>query len=35
VRVAVASPEGPEELRARADVVVGTPAELVDLLRSL
>jgi trehalose 6-phosphate phosphatase len=35
VRVAVASPEGPEELRARADVVVDTPAELVGLLRAL
>ena len=35
VRVAVASTEGPPELRAAADLVVATPAELVDLLRGL
>ena len=35
VRVAVATPEGPPELRERADVVVGDPAELLGLLRSL
>jgi len=35
VRVAVASTEGPPELRAAADLVVATPAELVDLLRDL
>jgi trehalose 6-phosphate phosphatase len=35
VRVAVATPEGPAELRERADVVVGSPAELLELLRSL
>jgi trehalose 6-phosphate phosphatase len=35
VRVAVASPEGPPELPAAADVVVASPAELVDLLRTL
>ncbi len=35
VRVAVASPESPQELRARADVVVESPAELAQLLRSL
>ena len=35
VRVAVASPESPPELRARANVVVASPAELAQLLRSL
>ena len=35
VRVAVVSPEGPPELRDAADVVVGSPAELVSLLRTL
>jgi trehalose 6-phosphate phosphatase len=35
VRVAVASPEGPAELRETADLVVDGPAELVQLLRTL
>jgi trehalose 6-phosphate phosphatase len=35
VRVAVASTEGPPELRAAADVVVSGPAALLDLLRDL
>ena len=35
VRVAVASDEGPPELRAAADLVVGSPAELLERLRSL
>jgi len=35
VRVAVASAEGPPELRAAADLVVATPAELLDVLRRL
>jgi trehalose 6-phosphate phosphatase len=35
VRIAVASAEGPSELRERADVVVETPAELLNLLRRL
>jgi len=35
VRVAVASPEGPPELTEAADVVVGSPAELLQLLRAL
>lgn len=35
IRVAVASPEGPRELREAADVVVGGPAEVVELLRRL
>ncbi len=35
VRVAVASAEGPAELRDAADIVVGGPAEVLDLLRSL
>jgi trehalose 6-phosphate phosphatase len=35
VRVAVASEEGPQELREAADVVVGSPAELRDLLGGL
>jgi trehalose 6-phosphate phosphatase len=35
VRIAVASAEGPPELRAAADLVVGTPEELLALLRRL
>jgi trehalose 6-phosphate phosphatase len=35
VRVAVASEEGPQELRRAADVVVAGPAELAQLLRLL
>ena len=35
VRVAVASPEGPAQLREAADVVVDGPAELLELLRRL
>ncbi len=35
VRVAVASPEAPPELREAADVVVESPAELLELLRML
>jgi trehalose 6-phosphate phosphatase len=35
LRVAVASDEGPAELRAAADIVVGSPAELAELLRFL
>ena len=35
VRVAVASAEGPPELRGAADVVVGSPAELLELIRGL
>ncbi|MEO5576517.1 MAG: trehalose-phosphatase [Gaiellaceae bacterium] len=35
VRVAVASAEGPAELREAADIVVDGPAELLDLLRTL
>ena len=35
VRVAVASPEGPLALREAADVVVGSPAELLEVLRDL
>lgn len=35
VRVAVATPEGPPELRAGADVVVESPEELLELLRRL
>ena len=35
VKVAVASPEGPPELRERADVVVEGTAGLVELLRTL
>ena len=35
VRVAVASSEGPSELREAADVVVTSPAELLELLRLL
>ena len=35
VRVAVASAEGPPELAEAADVVVGSPAKLLELLRRL
>jgi trehalose-6-phosphatase len=35
VRVAVASSEGPDELRAAADLVVESPEAFVDLLRRL
>jgi trehalose 6-phosphate phosphatase len=35
IRVAVASDEGPAELRAEADLVVENPAALLSLLRSL
>jgi trehalose 6-phosphate phosphatase len=35
VRVAVASAEGPAELRESADLVVGSPGELLTLLRTL
>ena len=35
VAVAVASPEGPKELREAADLVVDGPAEMLQLLRSL
>jgi trehalose 6-phosphate phosphatase len=35
VRVAVASPEGPPGLRGAADLVVDSPAEFSELLRSL
>lgn len=35
VRVAVASPEGPPELRAAADIVVPSPPKLQELLRRL
>jgi trehalose 6-phosphate phosphatase len=35
VRVAVATPEGPAELIRRADIVVETPAEFLELLRRL
>ena len=35
VRVAVASAEGPPELREAADIVVESPAELAELLRRL
>ena len=35
VRVAVASPESPPELRAAADLVVASPRELLDQLRRL
>jgi trehalose 6-phosphate phosphatase len=35
VRVAVATDEGPAELRATADVTVANPAELLELLRLL
>ena len=35
VRVAVVSDEGPRAIGEGADVVVGSPAELLDLLRTL
>lgn len=35
VRVAVASPEGPAELRGAADLVVNSPAEFLEVLRAL
>jgi trehalose 6-phosphate phosphatase len=35
IRVAVASDEGPSELRETADIVVDGPAELLELLRGL
>ncbi len=35
VRIAVASPEAPPGLRQAADLVVGSPAELLELLRRL
>lgn len=35
VRIAVASAEGPPELVSRADLVVGSPAELLRVLRAL
>ena len=35
VRVAVASPEGPRDLRETADIVVDGPAELLSLLQQL
>jgi trehalose 6-phosphate phosphatase len=35
IRVAVASAEGPEDLRAAADLVIDSPAELFELLRRL
>lgn len=35
VRVAVASPEGPAELREAADIVVDGPAAMLELLRQL
>jgi trehalose 6-phosphate phosphatase len=35
VRVAVASPEGPEDLRAAADVVLASPAQVLTMLRGL
>ena len=35
VRIAVASAEGPPELRAAADLVVGDPSALLELLRGL
>ena len=35
IRVAVASAEGPPELREAADLVVASPAELLELLRTL
>jgi trehalose 6-phosphate phosphatase len=35
VRVAIASAEGPVELREAADLVVASPAELLELLRTL
>ncbi len=35
IRVAVASAEGPEDLRAAADIVIDSPVELFELLRRL
>jgi trehalose 6-phosphate phosphatase len=35
VRVAVSSPEGPIELGERADLVVGSPASFLEVLRQL
>ena len=35
LRVAVSSPEGPAELRARADLVVASTSEVVELLQQL
>jgi trehalose 6-phosphate phosphatase len=35
VRIAVASAEGPRELQDAADIIVGGPEELVELLRAL
>ena len=35
VRIAVSSAEGPVELGERADLVVGSPAALLELLRQL
>jgi trehalose-6-phosphatase len=35
VRIAVTSEEGPAELRENADLAVGTPEELLSLLRRL
>jgi trehalose 6-phosphate phosphatase len=35
VRVAVASAEGPEDLRAAADIVLTSPAEALEMLRGL
>jgi trehalose 6-phosphate phosphatase len=35
LRIAVASAEGPAELRERADVILETPGELLELLRKL
>lgn len=35
VRVAIASPEGPQELASRADLVLGSPAAFLDLLAQL
>lgn len=35
VRVAVASAEGPEDLRAAADIVLASPAEALEMLRRL
>jgi trehalose 6-phosphate phosphatase len=35
IRVAVVTPEAPESLRGAADVVVGGPGELLELLRAL
>ncbi len=35
IRIAVTSPEGPDELQREADLVVESPAALVEVLRSL